>query len=118
MADAALRYLKIGRRGLDTGHILENTVYLELLRRGYEVYVGSMANGEVDFVAKNEQGLTYYQVAESALQPEVMERELKPLQRIKDNYPKILLTLDEVGAVADYDGIRKQNVLKWLLAGE
>ena len=118
VADAALRYLKIGRRGLDTGHILENTVYLELLRRGYEVYVGSMANGEVDFVAKNEQGLTYYQVAESALQPEVMERELKPLQRIKDNYPKILLTLDEVGAVADYDGIRKQNVLKWLLAGE
>ena len=118
VADAALRYLKIGRRGLDTGHILENTVYLELLRRGYEVYVGSMANGEVNFVAKNEQGLTYYQVAESALQPEVMERELKPLQRIKDNYPKILLTLDEVGAVADYDGIRKQNVLKWLLAGE
>lgn len=118
VADAALRYLKIGRRGLDTGHILENTVYLELLRRGYEVYVGSMANGEVDFVAKNEQGLMYYQVAESALQPEVMERELKPLQRIKDNYPKILLTLDEVGAVADYDGIRKQNVLKWLLAGE
>ena len=118
VVDAALRYLKIGRRGLDTGHILENTVYLELLRRGYEVYVGSMANGEVDFVAKNEQGLMYYQVAESALQPEVMERELKPLQRIKDNYPKILLTLDEVGAVADYDGIRKQNVLKWLLAGE
>ena len=118
VADAALRYLKIGRRGLDTGHILENTVYLELLRRGYEVYVGSMANGEVDFVAKNEHGLTYYQVAESALQPEVMERELKSLQRIKDNYPKILLTLDEVGAVADYDGIRKQNVLKWLLAGE
>ena len=118
VADAALRYLKIGRRGLDTGHILENTVYLELLRRGYEVYVGSMANGEVDFVAKNEQGLIYYQVAESALKPEVVERELKPLQRIKDNYPKILLTLDEVGAVADYDGIRKQNVLKWLLAGE
>ena len=118
VVDAALRSLKIGRRGLDMGHILENTVYLELLRRGYEVYVGSMANGEVNFVAKNEQGLTYYQVAESALQPEVMERELKPLQRIKDNYPKILLTLDEVGAVADYDGIRKQNVLKWLLAGE
>jgi ATP:corrinoid adenosyltransferase len=59
--------------------------------------------------------LAYYQVSESTLQPEVMERELKPLQRIKDNYPKYLLTLDEVNATADYDGIRKENVLKWLL---
>ena len=115
VTDAALRYLKVGRHGQDTGHILENTVYLELLRRGYEVYVGSMTNGEVDFVAKNDRGLIYYQVSESALQPETMERELKPLQRIKDNYPKYLLTLDEVGATADYDGIRKENVLKWLL---
>lgn len=115
ITDAALRYLKVGRHGQDTGHILENTVYLELLRRGYEVYVGSMTNGEVDFVAKNAQGLAYYQVSESTLQTEVMERELKPLQRIKDNYPKYLLTLDEVGATADYDGIRKENVLKWLL---
>lgn len=115
VVDAALRYLKVGRRGRDTGHILENTVYLELLRRGYEVYVGSLTNGEVDFVAKNENGLTYYQVSESTLQPEVMERELRPLQRIKDNYPKILLTLDEIGTTADYEGIRKQNVLQWLL---
>lgn len=115
VTDAALRYLKVGRHGQDTGHILENTVYLELLRRGYEVYVGSMTNGEVDFVAKNDRGLIYYQVSESTLQPETMERELKPLQRIKDNYPKYLLTLDEVGATADYDGIRKENVLKWLL---
>lgn len=115
VTDAALRYLKVGRHGQDIGHILENTVYLELLRRGYEVYVGSMTNGEVDFVAKNDRGLIYYQVSESTLQPETMERELKPLQRIKDNYPKYLLTLDEVGATADYDGIRKENVLKWLL---
>lgn len=115
VVDAALRYLKVGKHGRDTGHILENTVYLELLRRGYEVYVGSMANGEVDFVAKNENGLTYYQVSESTLHPEVMERELKPLQKIKDNYPKLLLTLDEVNAEADYEGIRKRNVLNWLL---
>lgn len=115
VADAALRYLKVGRHGRDTGHVLENTVYLELLRRGYEVYVGSMTNGEIDFVAKDEHGLTYYQVTESTLQPEVMERELKPLQRIKDNYPKYLLTLDEIESTADYDGIRKLNVLKWLL---
>lgn len=116
VTDAALRYLKVGRRDQDTGHILENTVYLELLRRGYEVYVGSMTNGEVDFVAKNNQGLAYYQVSESTSQPEVMKRELKPLQRIKDNYPKYLLTLDEVGATADYAGIRKQNVLQWLIS--
>jgi hypothetical protein len=77
--------------------------------------VASMTNGEVNFVAKNDRGLIYYQVSESTLQPETMERELKPLQRIKDNYPKYLLTLDEVGATADYDGIRKENVLKWLL---
>ena len=115
VADAALRYLKVGRHGQDTGHVLENTVYLELLRRGYEVYVGSMTNGEIDFVAKDEHGLTYYQVTESTLQPEVLERELKPLQRIKDNYPKYLLTLDEIESTADYDGIRKLNVLKWLL---
>jgi len=115
VADAALRYLKVGKQGRDTGHILENTVYLELLRRGYEVYVGSMASGEVDFVAKDENGLSYYQVSESTLQPDVMERELKSLQKIKDNYPKFLLTLDEVNAEADYDGVRKRNVLKWLL---
>lgn len=115
VADAALRYLKVGKHGRDTGHILENTVYLELLRRGYEVYVGSMASGEVDFVAKDENGLAYFQVSESTLQPDVMERELKPLQKIKDNYPKFLLTLDEVNAEADYDGVRKRNVLKWLI---
>ena len=115
VVDASLRYLKIGRHGRDTGHILENTVYLELLRRGCEVYVGSMTNGEVDFVSKDEHGLAYYQVSESTLQPEAMERELKPLQRIKDNYPKYLLTLDEIESTADYNGIRKLNVLKWLL---
>jgi len=118
VVDAAIRYLKVGRHGQDTGHILENTVYLELLRRGYKVYVGSMTGGEVDFVTMDAQDrLAYYQVSESTLQPEVMERELKPLQRIKDNYPKYLLTLDEVNATADYNGIRKENVLKWLLEG-
>ena len=118
VVDAAIRYLKVGRHGQDMGHILENTVYLELLRRGYKVYVGSMTGGEVDFVTMDAQDrLAYYQVSESTLQPEVMERELKPLQRIKDNYPKYLLTLDEVNATADYNGIWKENVLKWLLEG-
>lgn len=116
VVDAALRYLKVGKHGQDTGHILENTVYLELLRRGYEVYVGSMTGSEIDFVVRNGQGLAYYQVSESTIQGEVMERELRPLQRIKDNYPKTLLTLDEVSATADFNGIRKQNVLEWLLS--
>lgn len=115
IVDAALRYLLVGRKGYDTGHILENVIYLELLRRGYEVYVGSMTGGEIDFVVKDENGLQYYQIAESTMQPEVLERELKPLQSLKDSYPKYLLTLDEINATADYNGIRKRNALQWLL---
>ncbi len=115
VADAALRYLVIGRHGQDTGHILENTVYLELLRRGYEVYVGAFRDGEVDFVAKNHQGLSYYQVAVSTSDGTVLKRELNPLLAIKDNYPKYLLTLDEINATADYGGIMKLNALEWLL---
>ena len=66
-------------------------------------------------MAQKENGLNYFQVSESTLQPEVLERELKPLKNIKDDYPKMLLTLDEINAEADYDGVRKMNVLKWLL---
>ena len=115
VVDSALRFLLVGRKGEDTGHVLENVVYLELLRRGYQVCVGTMAQGEVDFVAKNETGLSYYQVSESTQQPEVLARELKPLQSLRDQYPKTLLTLDEINAEADYNGIRKRNVLQWLL---
>lgn len=115
VVDAALRFFLIGRRGQDTGHILENIIYLELLRRGYQVYVGSLASGEVDFVTRDAQGLAYYQVAESTQQPDVLKRELKPLQSLKDAYPKYLLTLDEINAEADYNGIQKRNVLHWLL---
>ena len=116
VVDPALRFLLVGRKGQDTGHVLENVVYLELLRRGYRIYVGSLPGGEVDFVAQDAEGITYYQVAESVQQPEVLERELKPLRSLKDQYPKVLLTLDEINAAADYDGIRKQNVLQWLLS--
>ena len=115
--DAALRFLLVGRTGRDTGHVLENMVYLELLRRGYQVYVGAAGNGEVDFVAKNEKGISYYQVAESTQQPDVLARELKSLQALQDQYPKTLLTLDEINAEADYSGIRKKNVLQWMLEG-
>ena len=118
VVDAAMRFFLIGRKGQDTGHVLENIVYLELLRRGYEVYVGALPGGEVDFVAQDESGQSYYQVSESTQQPEVLARELKSLQALKDNYPKYLLTFDEVNATADYGGIKKRNVLRWLLGEE
>ncbi|MBO6178929.1 MAG: ATP-binding protein [Selenomonadaceae bacterium] len=94
---------------------MENVVYLELLRRDYQVYVGSDTEGEVDFIAQNASGLHYFQVSETTLQTETLERELKPLKKIRDSYPKTLLTLDEVGVEADYEGIKKINALKWLL---
>ena len=118
VVDVAMRFFLIGRKGRDTGHVLENIVYLELLRRGYRVYVGALSKGEVDFVAQDEIGQIYIQVAESTQQSEVLERELRSLRAIKDNYPKILLTLDEVNATADYNGIKKKNVLRWLLEEE
>jgi predicted AAA+ superfamily ATPase len=101
----------------DIGHILENIVYLELKRRGYEVYVGQLGpDGEVDFVAMKDGKLEYYQVSETTLDENVLRRELAPLQKIKDNYPKYLLTLDTLFGEMDYEGIQKINALNWLLA--
>ena len=116
IADVALRYLLTGNKGTDTGHMLENIVYLELIRRGYKVYAGELSNGEIDFVVENKNGTEYYQVSETTLDPNTLNRELAPLQSIKDQYPKYLLTLDEIAPEADYNGIRKLNVLKWLLS--
>ena len=116
IADVALRYLLTGNKGTDTGHMLENIVCLELIRRGYKVYVGELSNGEIDFVVENKNGTEYYQVSETTLDPNTLNRELAPLQSIKDQYPKYLLTLDEIAPEADYNGIRKLNVLKWLLS--
>lgn len=115
LVDPAFRQLLLNDTGRDTGHILENLVYLELLRRGCQVYVGQLPKGEIDFVAEDATGLAYYQVAESTLAPEVLDRELKPLQAIKDQYPKYLLTLDEITPTANYNGILKKNVLEWML---
>lgn len=115
LVDPAFRRLLINDTGRDTGHILENVVYLELLRRGDKVYVGQLPRGEIDFVIEKSGTREYYQVAESTLLPEVLERELKPLQSVPDQYPKYLLTLDEIAPEADYDGIKKKNVLRWLL---
>ena len=96
------------------GHILENIVYLELLRRGYKVYVEKVDVLKVDFVAENKDGLKYYQVALIVRDEKVLERELKSLQKAGDHYPKILLTLD-MDLESDYDGITKINVIDWLL---
>ena len=112
--DIGMRYLLLGKRGTDVGHILENVVYLELLRRGYEVYIGKVDELEVDFVAMDRNGFSYFQVAASVREQATLERELASLRRIPDNYPKYILTLDE-DPDADYDGIRKIRALDWLL---
>ena len=116
--DTGLRSYLLGKKSdSDMGHILENIVYLELLRRGYSVYVGKVDDLEVDFVAKNRDGLKYYQVALSVRDNKVLDRELKSLQKTGDHYPKFLLTLD-MDLEADYDGITKINVIDWLLKDE
>lgn len=112
--DIGLRYALLGSRNTDVGHILENIVYLELLRRGYTVYIGKVDEQEVDFVAMDEEGNRYYQVAATVREQSALQRELLPLQKIHDHYPKILLSLDE-DPKADYDGIRRINALDWLM---
>lgn len=114
IVDIGLRRLLLGTRAFDAGHILENVVYLELLRRGKEVYIGKMDELEVDFVTIEENGLCYYQVAATVRETKTFERELTPLRLINDHYPKYILTLDE-DPEADYDGIRRINVLDWLM---
>lgn len=112
--DIGLRFMLLGRKNLDTGHLLENVVYLELLRRGYDVFIGKMDEFEVDFVAVNQAGTHYIQVAASVRDEETLKRELRPLQRIHDHYPKTILTLDD-DPDADYEGIRRINALEWLV---
>ena len=116
--DSGMRSYLLGKKAdSDMGHILENIVYLELIRRGYKVYVGKVDDLEIDFVAENRDGLKYYQVSLSVRDEHVLERELKSLQKTGDHYPKYLLTLD-MDLEADYDGITKINVVDWLLKGE
>lgn len=114
VVDIGLRYMLLGSRQMDAGHILENVVYLELLRRGYDVYVGKIDSFEVDFVAQNSKGTWYYQVALSVRDEKTLERELRPLMAIRDHYPKMILTLDD-DPEAQYDGIRRINARDWLL---
>ena len=99
---------------MDAVHILENVVYLELLRCGYDVYVGKINEFEVDFVAQNSRGTAYFQVALTVRDEKTLQRELRPLQSIRDHYPKMILTLDE-DPETQYDGIRRVNARDWLL---
>lgn len=114
VVDIGLKYLLLGSKNSDIGHILENVIYLELIRRGYQVYVGKVESEEVDFVAINRKGTIYYQVSATVRDPATLTRELRPLQKISDHYPKYILTLDE-DPEADYDGIRRINALDFLL---
>ena len=116
--DPGLRSYLLGKKAdSDMGHILENIVYLELLRKGYKVYIGKVDDLEIDFVAENRDGLKYYQVALTVRDENVLKRELRSLQKTGDHYPKVLLTLD-MDLETDYDGITKINVVDWLLKDE
>ena len=115
IVDIGMRNILIRNKESDIGHIIENLAYLELMRRGYDVYVGDIDKGEVDFVAIKNNQTEYYQISATTLNPDTLARELAPLQSVQDNYPKYLLTLDELFGEANYDGIQKKNLIKWLL---
>lgn len=113
-ADIGLRYFLLGSRDVNYGQILENIVYLELIRREYEVYVGKINNKEVDFVAVKEGETEYYQVAYTVKAKETLARELDFLDAIDDHNPKYLITMDEIPATS-YNGIKQINAIDWLM---
>lgn len=114
IVDIGLRHMLLGSASTDVGHILENVVYLELIRRGFEVYVGKLGELEVDFVAIDNKKTVYFQVSATVRDEVTLQRELAPLEKINDHYPKIILTLDD-DPEADYNGIRRLNALEWLI---
>jgi len=114
--DSGIRNHIINQSSRDLGHLLENVVYLELLRRNNRVNIGKLSGKEVDFVATNMNEVEYYQVSASVLDERTLEQELAPLREIKDNYPKTLLTLDDIGNGSNYEGIKQINVIDWLLS--
>ena len=117
LVDIGLRRMLLGSRGFDVGRVLENEVYLELLHRHRQVFVGKNDQLEVDFVTMNADGLAYYQVAATVRDPATLKRELASLRNIDDHYPKYLLTLDD-DPDSDYDGILRINALKWMMNEE
>ena len=116
IVDIGLRNYLLGFRNRDSGHAIENVVYFELLRRGYDVAIGKIDNQEVDFIAATADDKLYIQVTESMQSEDIRKRELAPLQKIRDNYEKIVLSL-EPGLDASYEGIKSLNLIDWLLDG-
>lgn len=117
ISDTGIRNIILGFRNIDEGHLLENVVYLELLRRGYRVNIGKTNDYEVDFVAENPNDIKYFQVTKTLLSDEVKEREIRSLESIDDNYEKIILTMDKPIS-RDYNGIKVMNIIEWLLIDE
>ena len=115
VSDLGLRQMILGNRNIDMGHILENIIYLELLRRKANIYVGQFDKNEIDFVVINSNEVEYYQVALTVLDENTLKRELDAFKNIKDNYPKYLITLDDILPNTDYEGIKVINALEWLL---
>lgn len=113
LVDISLRHLLIGDMNSDVGHILENIVYLELIRRGYSVKIGKIDNREIDFIARKEGDIIYYQVSASILDPETFAREIEPLKKVKDNYPKFIISMDEIPL--GQEGINQVNIIDFLL---
>lgn len=115
LVDMGFRNLLLGYRDADRGHIIENIVFLELLRRHYRVYIGKVGENEIDFIAEKPEEKIYIQVTESMQSPETRQRELRPLQMIPDNYEKIILSMDR-SFITSYDGIKSINLIDWLLS--
>ena len=115
IVDIGLRNYLLGFRNRDSGHVLENIVYFELLNRGYDVAIGKVGNAEVDFIATKVTEKLYVQVTESMISGNVREKELAPLSNIKDNYEKIVLSLDQ-GLDSTYKGIKSLNLIEWLIS--
>lgn len=114
IADTGIRNSILGFRNVDEGHLLENVVYLELIRRGYKVNIGRTMDYEVDFVAENIDTIKYYQVTKTLFSDDTKEREIRSLESINDNYEKIIITFDKP-IVKDYKGIKIVNIIEFLL---
>ena len=114
LSDTGIRNIILGFRNINEGHLLENVVYLELLRRGYRVNIGKSKDYEVDFVAKNPNTIKYYQVTQTLSDEKVKAKKIRSLESINDNYEKIILTMDK-SINKDFNGIKVVNIIVWLI---
>ena len=113
LVDVGFRKIILGDKRIDVGFVLENIVYLELLRRGYKVYIGKINELEIDFIAENGIDKIYFQVSATVLDPNTFAREIAPLEKINGNYPKYIITMDELPF--NKDGIKQINIIDFLL---